>query len=149
MNISKSFCRAWVGFKNLFPLSASQAILDQFYRRNVRFARAVDELNISLNTIRGRPPIHTRPNVNKPILERHRAIEFNPQTQSETQSSHANLSVIKTVHELLQTGPIVLLKRLTQEEIERALRSGRLSEKNASNCDETMPKKYNLRRRKN
>lgn len=145
--ISKHLCRAWVGFKKLVPISASRAILDEYYNRNVRFSRAVDELNISFNTVRARRPIHTRPTDTEPILERHRAIESNHQTQSVTQSSHANSSVDITARELVLTGPVVLLKRLTKKEIERALSGGEKSKKNDTNRAEIVPKKYNLRRR--
>lgn len=139
------FCRAWVGFDKIQPLSESQAINGKFYNKNVKFTRAVDELNVSLNAIKARRPIHPRSNDTEPIPERRRTIEPNHQTQSVAQSSHATSSVANTAHESLHTGPVVLLDRLTKERIEKAL-NGDWSNRNVTR-DKIVPKIYNLRRR--
>lgn len=107
----------------------------------------MDELNISIGAIRGRRPIHN--------FERHCANETNLQTLSITQPSYTNSSVIR---ELLKTGPVVKLTRLTNNEIKTALSSGKLpkvTEKSSKRCEENRDKivqstkKYNLRSRKN
>ena len=63
------YFRSWIGFGNLFPISASKAIVGKHYKANVKFARAEDEMRVCLrNAIQSRPSIH-------PIGRRKRAIE--------------------------------------------------------------------------
>lgn len=43
--------RSWIGFGKLFPISSSKAIVEKHYRRNVKFSRAEDEMQISLKKV--------------------------------------------------------------------------------------------------
>lgn len=144
--ITNTYDRSWIGFKNLLPISATQSVLDKFYNKNLKFTRAVDELDVSIGTIRGRRPIHE-----KSSFERYRAIETNNQSTCLPQTNSF------VTRDLLQTGPIVKLTRLTNDEIACALSCGKLliiPQHSSGTCernyDETIspPKKYNLRSRR-
>lgn len=74
-------------------MSAAQSINDKYYGKNMKFSRAEDEMRLTMkSSIKGRPPIH-------PSVE---------------QSRHSKSISVKDV--------TVRLKRLTQQEIERALK---------------------------
>lgn len=111
------YFRSWIGFGNLFPISASKAIVEKHYKTNVKFARAEDEMRVCLrNVIQGRPSIH-------PIGRRERAIKD------------------KT------SSPVVLITRLTQQQITKAL-AGDFSDWLNLPIKKVSTAKYNLRKRK-
>lgn len=113
------YFRSWIGFGNLFPISASKAIVEKHYKTNVKFARAEDEMRVCLrNAIQSRPSIH-------PIGRRKRAIEDKTSSNS----------------------PVILITRLSQQQIAKAL-AGDCSDWLNLPTKEVNKAKYNLRKRK-
>lgn len=117
----------------MFPISASEAIVKKHYKRNAKFARAEDEMRSSLeHVIRGRQSIH-------PIGRQERAIEAPPTARKERSITEYSSSAIS---------PVIRIKRLSQQQITKAL-NGDLSD-----WPEKLPTKeinsikYNLRKRK-
>lgn len=111
--------RSWVGFGKLFPISTSKAIVEKHYRKNVKFARAEDEMRISLKNV-----MQARQS-SKTICRKQSTIE-SPLTKSLT----------------------VQLTRLTAHEIAQALGENIRIMPTEVTSNDTGIAKYNLRNRK-
>lgn len=126
--------------------------MEKYYERNVKFARAEDEMRISLeNTIRCRPPIHA-------IHRENRAIEVLPTASSISKRRQRTLKSPSNGQQACDNDstsiglPVIRIKRLTPIEIEMALNGDFSTWVNTLPADVAINKnrinRYNLRKRK-
>lgn len=114
-----------MGFKNIFPISASKSIIDRFYNKNKKFTRAENEFRIIMaGAIRSRRPIHMQ------------AIRNESNPQQPIQHDNNNLRRGNCAPKLA-----IRVRRLTHDEIQLA------SNGNYSFLmkNKETPKTYNLR----